>query len=62
MMPTIISIGERLRGKIAAAVEANQSIEIKDLAIRFIVFFTLNSSKRKRFSRLIEINLLSDSR
>lgn len=36
MMPTIIGIGERLRSKISNAVNENKSIEIKDLAIRFI--------------------------
>lgn len=35
MMPTIISIGKRLRRKMSTAVEENKTIEIKDLTIRF---------------------------
>lgn len=42
MMPTIISIGERLRGKISIAAKENKSIEIKDLAIRFVELHTIN--------------------
>lgn len=38
MMPTIISIGERLRRKMHSAVERNETVEIKDLTIRLVGF------------------------
>lgn len=34
MMPTILSIGDRLREKMSIAVERNEMVEIKDLTIR----------------------------
>lgn len=55
-MPAILSIGERLRRKMSIAAEANKSIEIKDLAVRyesillFFFFRKISTSYRKRVS------------
>lgn len=46
MMPTIISIGERLRKQVSNAADTNGSIEIKDLTIRYgriVVSITLST-------------------
>lgn len=61
MMPAIISIGERLRGKISTAVKENRPIEIKDLTIRFIelsIVLSLEVSNRKWFSTRFALDVV----